>query len=151
MVMEHSCSIDWVSKQARSNVALTTPLFMALSVPAGLQLNPWCSQQLLQLLPVLMLPLHNLLLQQPAAGRLLLSVGLPAVQLPQQLQQHLWGKLASLTRQLPAWLPVAEPVQHLGQQQQQLMRPSCCLFARYALQQGNSKHQLHLQINNTTH
>jgi hypothetical protein len=105
-----------------------------MSVPAGLQLIPWFSQQLLQLLPVLMLPLHKLLLQQPAVGRLLLSVGLPAVQLPQQLQQQLWGTLASLTQQLPGWLPVAEHVKHVGQQQQ-LMRPSCCLFARYAGQQ----------------
>jgi hypothetical protein len=99
------------------------------------QLTPWCSQQLLQLLPVLMLPLHTLLLQQPAAGRLLLSVGLPAVQLPQQLQRQLWAKLSSLTQQLPGWLPLAQPVQQQGQQQQQqqqqqLMLPSCCLFAR---------------------
>jgi hypothetical protein len=103
-----------------------------------MQLTPWFSQQLLQLLPVLMLPLHNLLLQQPSVGRLLLSVGLPAVQLPQQLQQQLWGKLSSLTQQLPGWLPVAEPVQHAGQHQQQLMQPSCCLFARYAGQQPHS-------------
>jgi hypothetical protein len=74
-----------------------------------------------------MLPLHNLLLQQPAAGGLLLSVGLPAVQLPHQLHQRLSSKLSSLTQQLPGWLPVAEPSQQTGQQ---LMRPSCCLFAR---------------------
>jgi hypothetical protein len=79
-----------------------------------------------------MLPLYSLQLQKPAAARLLLSVGLPAVQLPQQLQQKLLDKLSPLTQQLPGWMPLAQPVlQQQGQQgQQQLMRPSCCLFAR---------------------
>jgi hypothetical protein len=77
-----------------------------------------------------MLPLHCLLLQQPAAARLLLSVGLPAVQLPQQLQQQLLDKLSALAQQLPGWMPLAQPVLQQQGQQQQLMRPSCGLFAR---------------------
>lgn len=87
---------------------------------------------MLQLLPALLLQLHSLALHQPALTSLLLSVGLPAVHLPQRLQQQLWGALKPLQSLLPAWLPVAVPQQQQqqGQMDQQVMGPSCCLFYR---------------------